>query len=602
MSFRLNLFWPLALLAVASGLPRIAAGQQQPAAGMMRFPDVSGEQIVFSYADDLWVVNREGGMASPLASPAGAESFPKFSSDGQQIAFVGNYEGGSDIYVIPNQGGAAERITYHPARETLCDWTPDGKLLYSTNGFAGLSRQPQLFVIDPQQPLAKQLPVPYGTNGTIEPRGEWLAYTPYSRDTRTWKRYRGGMASDVWLFNLTTHESKRVTDFEGTDTLPMWHGDKLYYLSDNGQEHRLNLWSYDPRSEEHTQLTSYASFDIKWPSLGPGVDGEGEIVFQNGSSLYLLSLAPDSEPVEVEIRVPGDRPDIRPQRIDVSDAISDASISPSAKRVVVEARGDIWTLPAENGSPRNLTATSGVAERSPAWSPDGKWIAYFADASGEYELMVTQSDGRGETRQLTSDGNCFRYDPVWAPDSQSLTFTDKTGAVYLHSLESGETKLVDLDPTASQLDIQWSHDSAWLTYAKAAEDKAGVQSIWVYNVADGTRHQLTQGFFNDSSPVFDRKGDFIYFSSNRAFDRPSYDDVSLSFIYTGSEILVAMPLRSDVPHPLAETSDEEEFDSESGDENAEDDNSNSDEESDDENSGDQEEGDEDDEAEDGERR
>ncbi len=545
-----------AFLITASCFATQANAQTKPSAGMMRFADVSQTHIVFSYADDLWLVSREGGMATPLASPKGAELFPRFSSDGKTIAFVGNYDGGSDIYTIPTSGGPAERLTYHPATEILCDWAPDGSLIYSSNGFAGLGRQPQLFTISAKAPNPKQLPVPYGTNGAISADGRYLAYTPYSRDTRTWKRYRGGMASDIWVFDLQTKAAQQITDFEGTDTLPMWMGSTVYYLSDDGEEHRLNIWSYDLRSKKRTQVTKFAAFDCKWPSLGPGADGNGELIFQNGASLYLLSLK-SGEAKKVSITVPGDRPKIRPQRIDVSKSVSGGDISPSGKRVVVEARGDLWSLPAKNGSPRNLTATSGVAERSPSWSPDGQWIAYFADETGEYELFVKQSDGRGETRQLTQDGKAFRYDPTWSPDSKHITFTDKAGGLFLHSLETGETKSVDRDPTSGRLNVSWSHDSAWLTYSKPGDNKAGSGSVWVYNVAAGKGTQLTSGFFNDSNPTFDRKGEFIYFSSNRAFNRPNYDDVSTSFIYTATEVLVAMPLRTDVKHPLAPKSDEE---------------------------------------------
>jgi tricorn protease len=530
-------------------------GQTQPSAGMMRFPDVSNNQIVFSFADDLWVVSRDGGVAVPLASPVGQELTPRFSADGNTIAFVGNYDGGSDIYTVPTTGGPAKRLTFHPATESLCDWNADGSLLYSTNAFAGLERMPQLFQISDQAPLPKQLPVPYGTNGAISSDGEWLAYTPYSRDMRTWKRYRGGMASDVWLFNLKTGESKQITDFEGTDTLPMWHNDTVYYLSDNGEEHRLNIWAYNIKSGEHRQITKFADFDIKWPSMGPGPDGNGEIVFQCGSHLYLLDIA-TSNAKTVDISIPGDRPKLRSQKVDVSESFERGDLSPSGNRVVVEARGDIWTVPAKNGSPRNLTASSGVAERDPSWSPDGRWIAYFSDKSGEYELYVSQSDGRGETKQLTSNGNCFRYSPTWSPDSKMIAFTDKTGTAFLHNVESNETKQIDNDPYAAQLGLSWSHDSAWITYAKSNDTKSQNNAVWVYNVANGEKQQLTNGFFNDSSPVFDRKGDYIFFASSRAFNRPQYEDTGTSFIYSNTEVLIAMPLRNDVKYPFIPKSDE----------------------------------------------
>ncbi len=417
---------------------------------MMRFPDVSSGHIVFAYADDLWIVDRAGGIASPLASPQGRELMPRFSPDGKQIVFTGNYEGNNDVYVIPTTGGVAERWTYHPATEVVCDWMADGQsVLYYSNGLAGLGRQPQLFTVSKSEPLPTRLPVPYGTNGSISDDGQWLAYTPHSRDTRTWKRYRGGMASDVWLFNLKDNSSKQITEFEGTDSIPMWHGTDVYYLSDGGDEARLNIWKYDTKNGDRTQMTRFKEFDCKWPAMGPGSNGEGEIIFSNGSELKLLNLGTgDSKTIHVTI--PGDRPTLRAQQVDASDFITAGDISPKAKRVCVEARGDIWTLPAEKGPARNLTTTSGVAERTPAWSPDGRWIAYFSDESGEYELYITQSDGRGETRQLTTDGDCFRYNPTWSPDSKHLVFTDKTGAIYLHTID-GETRLVDTDPNAEEV-------------------------------------------------------------------------------------------------------------------------------------------------------
>jgi tricorn protease len=265
-----------------------AVGQVQPDARMMRSPDVSAEKIVFSYGDDLWLVDRAGGVATPLASPPGAESNPRFSPNGQAIAFEGNYEGGRDLYVIPTAGGISERWTHHPSAERLCEWTPDGNsLLHSSNGFAGLARMNQLFTVSKQQPLPKLLPIPYGENGSLSSDGEWLAYIPYGTDQRTWKRYRGGMASDIWLFHLPTKTSKRMTDFEGTDSYPMWHGKTVYYLSDAGDTHRLNIWSYNTETGERQAITKYADYDCKSPAMGPGPNGEGEIIFQKGSQLLL---------------------------------------------------------------------------------------------------------------------------------------------------------------------------------------------------------------------------------------------------------------------------------------------------------------------------
>ncbi|MEM1070032.1 MAG: S41 family peptidase, partial [Planctomycetota bacterium] len=402
----------------------------------------------------------------------------------------------------------------------------------------------------------------YGTNGAISSDGKWLAYTPYSRDTRTWKRYRGGMASDIWLFHLEDKTSKQITDFEGTDTLPMWHGKTVYYLSDAGTEHRLNIWAYDTSSGEREQITKFVDDDCKWPAIGPGAEGDGEIVLTNGSDMYVVDLK-SKEAKSIDVTIPGDRPKLRRQKIDAADFINSTDISPKGKRMVVAARGDLWTLPVKNGSPRNITKTSKARERYPMWSGDGRWIAYFSDAAGEFELYVTQSDGRGETRQLTSDGASFRFPGGWSHDSKHLTFTDKSGALFLYTLETQKTTKIDEHPFARPIGASWSHDSNWICYSRGLDARVPTECIWVYNVKDGTKKRLTSGFFNDTNPVFDKKGEYIYFKSQRAFNQPTYEDVGTTFIYADTEVLMAMPLRTDVEYPMMPKSDEVEWEEES---------------------------------------
>lgn len=579
-----------------------APGQVQPSAAMLRYPDVGKDSICFVYANDIWLVPKAGGTASPLASPPGAELFPRFSPDGKTIAFVGNYEGNRDLYTIPAAGGVPTRVTYHPGSETLSEWTPEGRLLYMTNAFAGLARQTQLWTVGAGGGLPAKTPVPYGGFGSISPDGAWLAYTPHSTDSRTWKRYRGGMATDVWLFNLRDNTSRRVTDWEGTDTIPMFvpggDGRTVYFLSDAGPEHRLNLWSYDIAGQKKEQVTKHTGFDVRWPSIGPGA-GKGEVVYQLGSELRLLDLGSKKDTV-VTVTIPGDRPTLKPRQVDAAKNINSAGISPSGKRVVIEGRGDLWTAPAKEGVTRNLTRTDGVFEREPAWSPDGKLIAYFSDESGEYELWVRGSDAReaekkdegaksegadkktdesagaeqktdgnekaggrpvgkaAEPRKLTSLGAGFRSGIAWSPDSKSIAFTDNAGNLHLCTVESGETKLIDTDPWSGLAGYSWSSDSGWLAYGRNDEGTNN-GCIWLYETKSGQKTRVTAPMFNSVLPTFDRKGDVLYFRSNRAVNSPVYSDMDTSFVYTGTQQLYMVPLRDDVKNPFAVRCDEEEL-------------------------------------------
>lgn len=567
--------------AVLVALAGAARADVTPQGGMMRYPDVGKTQIAFVYMGDVWLVPRAGGQATRLTTSPGQELFPKFSPDEKTVAFIGNYEGNRDIYSIPTDGGTATRITYHPGAEVINDWTPDGKgIVYYVSGRGGLRRQTQLFIAPASGGMTEQLPVPYGADAAISPDGTWLAYTPHTIDTRTWKRYRGGMATDIWLFSLKDHSSRQITDWQGIDTLPMWAGGKVYYLSDQGTgkdgldgDHKLNIWEFDPSTSKRRQVTTCKDFDVKWPSMGPGPDGKGEIVYQCGESLYLLDLAAaDPKPKAVSITIPGDKPTIRTRQVDAEKYISDWALSPSAKRVAVEARGEIWSLPGEKGTPRNLTRSSGSAERFPAWSPDGRWLAYMSDATGEYELYVTQSDGLGKTIQVTNGEkdtgapHKFRFSPVWSPDSKTIAFSDKTGGIYIVTLGESDgkdglkdctVKELDRDPWGNPQNVSWSSDSKWVTYTKQ-EDDTNQNAVWLCNVEDGKKTRVTSGFFTDGSPVFDHKGDYLFFVSARHFE-PTNSDLDTSFVYTGANQILAIPLRADLDSPWAPKSDEEDW-------------------------------------------
>jgi tricorn protease len=578
----------------------LAAGmveaQVAPNPGMMRWPAVSRDSICFVYANDIWIAPKTGGMARPLASPPGQEQYPRFSHDGKSIAYVGNYEGNRDLYTIPVDGGLSRRVTYSPAAETLAEWTPDGDLLFITNAYSGLQRQSQLWRAPAAGGQPSKLPVPYGGFGSISPDGTWLAYTPHSVDNRTWKRYRGGMATDVWLYNLKDHTSRRITDWEGVDTLPMWvpggDGKAVYYHSDQGPEHRMNIWSYTVATGARAQVTSFASDDVRWPSIGPGSDGRGEIVFQLGTKLMLLNLG-TGQAAEVSITVPGDRPKVRPRVVDTARVIGAASISPSAKRVVIEGRGDLWSAPVKEGVVRSVTRTDGVAERDPAWSPDGKWIAYFSDEGGEYQLWVRPSDARppeekkddkkGEAKKEGADGAApppagpeaekkpepkpqprkvsdlgpgYRYNPQWSPDSKWIAFTDAGGRLFLTDVEKGTTQEFDIDPWMNQVAVSWSGDSQWMAYAKG-DDATSNGTIWIGSVKTGEKRQVTSAMFSSGSPAFDRKGDWLFFTSQRAVNNPEYSDLDNTYAYRESSVLLMAPLRKDVKSPWLPKSEEE---------------------------------------------
>jgi tricorn protease len=543
----------MALAASAQPAPDGPAGIK-PHAGMLRYPDLSDKEIVFVYAGDLWVVAKEGGLARPLASPPGQEMFPKFNSDGSRIAFMGSYDGQRDLFTMPAAGGTPTRVTHHPDGEMLSDWTKSNVLLFATSAEAGLSRQTQIFTVGPEGGLPRKLPIPYGVNGALSSDGRMLAYTPHTIDNRTWKRYRGGMSTDIWLFDLNDRTSKKITDWEGTDSLPMWHGPTIYYMSDDGPEHRLNIWSYHSASGAREQITHFADYDVKWPSIGPDGEGPGEIIFQYGPSLMIVDLG-SRESRAVEVTIPGDRPTIRPRTVDLANQVSGADLSPTGQRVVIEARGELFSVPASNGPTRSFNRTSGAAERDPAWSPDGKWIACFSDDTDEYELYVRPADGKGEARQLTKDSKTFYYMPQWSPDSKQIAFTDKAGKLYLIPSEGGTVETIDQDPMAQRVRVSWSGDSTWLAYTKALPNRNS--AVWLYHLPTRAKHQVTSGMFNDSQPTFDRKGEYLVFASNRRFSSPIYEDIGTTFVYANTDQLFLVPLRKDVKLPWAAKSDEE---------------------------------------------
>jgi len=520
-----------------------------PDARMLRFPDVSGDKIVFVYAGDLWTVPKGGGLARKLSSPKGQEQFPKFSPDGRTIAFSGNYDGNTDVYIVGVEGGSPQRLTHHSSSDLVVEWYPDGKhILYRSRMISPSNRFNRFFKQSVEGGLAETLGVPYGELASFDSEGNRMAFQFISRELRTWKRYRGGMASDIWLYDFANNTSEKFTDFAGTDAVPMWHEDTIYFLSDRDERKKLNVWAYDLATKKARQVTNFAEYDVKWPSIGPDA-----IVFENGGQLHLLDLANEtSEPVLVQ--VPADLPEVRTRLKSVSGHIGSYSLSPSGRRALFEARGEVFTVPAKHGSVRNLTNTSGVAERYPTWSPDGKNVAYFSDRTGEYELYIRSGDGKGEEKQVTEDGSAFRYTPLWSPDSNNIAFCDKTGSLFIVDVEKGRVKFVDKDEWSRMGSYSWSADSRWLAYSKNMANRNG--AIMIYDTEEQKTRQVTSDYYDDEDPVFDAEGNYLFFCSDRAFS-PVYGDMDSTWIYPNSTEIYAATLRKDVGSPIAPRSDEE---------------------------------------------
>ena len=524
-------------------------------ARMFRQPAVSADKIAFVYAGDIWLVPKSGGAATRLSSPPGEESFPRFSPDGSKLAYSADYDGNTDVYVVPTAGGEPVRLTHHPMGDRVVGWHPDGKrVLFASSRESGRQRYSQFYLVGLDGGLPEKLPVPYGEFGTFSPDGASFVYMPMSQDFRNWKRYRGGWAPDLWLFDLKTFAARNITNNPANDAQPMWFRNTVYFISDRGAEQRNNIWAEDVATGAVRQVTRYDDFDITFPSIGPDA-----IVFQKGGRIYLLSL-PGEKVTEVPIRVVTDATTLRARTTKADKEINAASVSPTGRRVVFEARGDVVTLPAERGAVINVTRSSGVADRYPRWSPDGKTLAYWSDRSGEYELTFKPADGTGAERKVTSLGRGFRYAPQWSPDSKKLAFIDQAMRIRIYDDAAGKVVDVDKSPDLIAHDgleafrFQWSADSRWLAYARPAG--TGNNAIFLFDTHAGQLRQATSGYLNETQPTFDPEGKYLFYASDRAFD-PVYGTFDNTWTYANPTRLIAVPLRKDVKSPLAARNDAE---------------------------------------------
>jgi tricorn protease len=516
---------------------------------LLRNPTVSQTQIVFSYAGDLWIVPREGGEAKRLTVGVGQENDPRFSPDGRQVAFTGEYDGSVDVYVVPAAGGVPRRLTYHPGADAVIGWTNDGKSVLfrsSRNSYSGFDR---LFTVPLEGGFPAELPLPMATEGAYSPDGSRLAYVPISQWQRAWKRYRGGQTKPIWIANLADSRIQKIPRENSNDDQPMWIGNRVYFLSDrNGP---VSLFCYDLTSKKVTQVLKNEGLDIKSASAGPGA-----IVYEQFGSLHLYDLN-SRQSQAVSVRLTGDLPEVRPRFVKAVKQIRNAALSPSGARAVFEARGEILTVPAEKGDVRNLTRTPAVADRNPSWSPDGKTIAYFSDESGEYELHLRDQNGLGETRKINLGSKTFFYHPTWSPDGKKIAFADKRLNLWYIDLEKKTPVRVDTDlyDNGPMMPPVWSPDSRWLGYPRQL--KSHLHAIFLYSLETGKATQITDGMSDALNPVFDKNGKYLYFTASTDVGlKVGGGDLSgINRPVTRSVYVVV--LRNDLPSPLAPESDEE---------------------------------------------
>jgi tricorn protease len=540
----------LAFFVATTDLPAQSNNQY----ALLRKPTVSKTLIAFSYGGDLWVVDRSGGEARQLTSDVGIEIDPVFSPDGTMLAFTGEYDGNEDVYVIPTAGGIPKRLTSHPGADQVVGWTRDGKSVLFRSARGSYSGFTQLYTVSLSGGLPELLPLPMAYEGSYSPDSAHLAYVPFTNFRESWqfhrglKHYRGGTASPIWIARLSDSSVEKVPRKDSNDSTPMWVGNKVYFLSDrNGP---VNLYVYDPGTKQVKEALQSNGVDIKSASAGPDV-----IVYEQFGSIHLFDPAPGKQN-PVKIGVTGDFPAVRPHYVNGGEQIQNAGISPTGARAVFEAHGEILTVPVEHGDIRNLTNSPGAAERDPAWSPDGKWIAYFSDDSGEYALHLRAQDGMGEVRKINL-GNppSFYYSPTWSPDSKKIAYRDKRLNLWYLDIEAGKPILVDTNPfDQAGMSPVWSPDSRWIAYSRQLDSTLG--AVFVYGLEDKTAHQLTDGLSDAGSPAFDKNGKYLYFMASTD-DGPAIVASMGGFKIPVTASVYVIVLRKDLKSPLAPQSDEE---------------------------------------------
>ncbi len=545
-----------AVLLLAMSVPSLAPQE----ARVLRFPAIYGDQVVFSAAGDLYTVPAAGGIARKLTTYEGYEAFARFSPDGGSIAFTAEYDGNREVYVMPAEGGIPRRLTYTASlgRDDISDrmgpnnivmgWTNDGRSIVfrsrmrEWDDFIG-----QLYLVPAAGGTPVQLPLPRGGFCSFSPDDQKLAYNRVFREFRTWKRYRGGMADDIWVYDFKTKKTENITNNAAQDIIPMWSGDKIYFLSDRDELKRMNLYSYDIATRQTAKLTDFRDFDIKFPSLGPRA-----IVFENGGTIYRFDLAA-GRAEKVPVMIADDMVSGRARLAKVADRVTNFEIAPDGKRALFGARGEVFTVPAKFGNTRNLTNSAGVHERDSKWSPDGKWIAYISDKTGEDEIWIMPQDGKGTAQQVTSGADTYKYQIFWSPDSRKLLWSDKLLRLNYIDIAKKETVVAAKAEAGEIRDYVWSPDSRWLAFARPESE--GLTKVYLYSLDTKAASEVTDGWYSSSDPSFSADGKYLFFVSDRDFN-PVFSRVEYNFAYLALSRIYLVTLAAETKSPFEPKSDE----------------------------------------------
>ena len=516
---------------------------------LLRFPATNGYEVAFSYAGDIYTVPLSGGTARKLTSHKGYEAFARYSPDGTQIAFTGQYDGNTEVYVMPSTGGEPRRITFTATNprddwgdrmgpnNVVMTWTPDGKGIIYRNRISD-SFDGKLWTAPTDGGMPTQLPLPEGGFCSYSPDGTKLAYNRVFREFRTWKYYRGGMADDIWIYDTDSKTVTNVSNNVAQDICPMWIGNEIYYISD--RDKTMNFWVYDTTTGTNTKVTHFTDYDVKFPSTGGGL-----IVFEKGGYLYRLDPATKATS-RIMVEMNSENNFARESLIKVEDYITEAGLSSDGKRVAISARGEVFDVPVKQGVTRNITHTPGAHERDAAWSPNGKYIAYISDVTGETELWMRDAEG-GEPIQLTRDNDTYILDFGWSPQSDRIVYTDRENRVVMLDVAAKRKTTLLQDSIGEFALPSFSPDGKWLTYYQMAKNQHNV--VYLYNIASGQATAVTDNWYDSNVPEFSSDGKYLLFASGRDFN-PIYSSVEWNFAYRGIEGIYMVMLSKDTPSPF----------------------------------------------------